>query len=330
MDLKFSDLSLSTINLYDDFVNYLMVNKNYKLSKIPLLGKTKFAKRMMEKNVSKIRFSEFLQYFERVLRSNFKEDWLHNFDDNIADLELISACFQLGDLLKKAPKYGGMYDIKKNRMIINIKDKNEFLSIYHELFHLASTNRMITTHIQTGFRVVKNGISTGLMLNEGYTDLMAYRYFGNVGAYPGYPLAFQYVSALEQIVGKEFMEKCYLSSNPNALVHNLERYDSMDNIINFINLLDCTENLNEPLPALGSKINAITTYLLKWYVRKAILDGENIYDPAVRNRIINFAGQLPSRIASARCPNMKVNVYGLLDQVVEEVMSMYAPNYRRY
>ncbi len=330
MDFNISDVSLSFINLYEEYIDYLVASKKLKVKRVPKYGHTKLYKKIRENNQSKKRFEQFLYYFEKVLRSNFRPEFLHNFDDNIEDLELISLCFQLADLFKRCQKYGGMYDVKKNKMFINIKDGKEYLSIYHELFHLASTNRMITSHIQTGFRVVRKGIDIGKGLNEGYTDLMAYRYFGNVGYLPGYPTMFSYSLALEQIVGRERMEQYYLTSNPNALVNDLQRYDSMDNIVEFIKLLDYTMDLNDSIAVEANRANSITEFLLKWYVRKAILDGENIYDPKVKNRIISYANQLPSKIEYSSSNSIKININAILDKVVDETMHAYSNNYRRF
>ena len=330
MSYKFSDLSVSAIDLYEEFLNYLATNNKLKIKRVPLLGRTKLAKKIREKNISKERFAEFLSYFEQVLRYNFRGDLLHNFEDNIEDLEIDSTCFQLGDFLKKVNKYDGLYDIKKNKMYINIKDKSEINCIYHELFHLATTNRMITSHLQTGFRVIRNGRSIGLGLNEGYTDLMAYRYFGHVGYVPGYPVLYRYAAALEQIVGKERMEPYYLSSNPQALVNQLSRYDSTDNIIMFLQLLDGVVDLKEEVPVEGNRMNSITSILLKWYVRKAIMDGENIYDPNVRSRILNYAWQLPSKIILNNGRVLNININALLDNVVNEIMQSPGYNNRPF
>lgn len=323
--MNLSDISVSFISLYDEFIDYLLENKKINRSKIS--KPTKLGEKIIDNNLSKIRFSEFIKYFEYVIRNRFPEEILHNFDDNLSDLRIYSTYFQLADIMKKQSKYAGKYSATKNIIVINFKDKDLFYSIYHELFHMASTNKMITDRIQTGFFVYKNGFKTGNGLNEGYTDLLAHRYFGDVGSIIGYPLECQYAKVLEQIVGQEKMEKYYMTSNPGALVRELGKYDSEDNILYFIRAIDNIYNPDDNIIVKRSIIENITKSLIQWYIRKTIMNGENIFDPIVRRNVISFAWQIPARVINTDSSYIDIDINSIIDQVVDE---MYGQNRNNY
>ena len=332
MDKDLSDISLSIVNLYEDLIDYLAENKKIKISRIPLLKNIRLNKSIKENNMSYERFNEFIRYFEYILKRRFPEELLNNFYDNVSDFKIYSVCFQLGDFLKKRERYAGRYNPVSNTIIINIKDGECFYSIYHELFHMASTNRMITDRVQSGFLVNHNGMSVGKGLNEGYTDLLAYRYFSHAGLKVGYPLEYRYAKVLEQVVGQETMEKLYITSNPNGLVHGLLKYDSMDNIIDFVKLLDNVNNMNnnENETAISVRYNILTKYLIKWLIRKTIMNGENLFDPVVRRKIISLAWEIPSNICLPNSKVIKIDINRILDETVEEVIQENSMNYRRY
>lgn len=320
MDKNLSDISLSVINLYEELVDYLVDNNKIKVSRKHYGKTTKIGDKIRKSNRSNIRFSEFIKYFDFVLRKRFPEELLHNYEDNIENFRIYSTCFQLGDFFKKKNKYAGRYNVNNNTIVINIKDEEIFYSIYHELFHMASTNRMITDRMQTGFFEYKNGLATGKGLNEGYTDYLANRYFADVGFRIGYPLEIKYVGALEQIVGQEKMENLYITSNPGGLVNELEKYDTTSNIIHFVRLLDYASNSNDSIVVINQRFHEMTRYLIKWYLRKTILNGENLFDPTVRRNVIAFAWQMPSKISIPNSETIELNISEIIDEEVSEVL----------
>lgn len=319
MNKDLHDLSLSLIILYEEFINYLIKNKKINLSKKPMNKIAKIGKKTKEGNNSNNKFCEFVKYFEYVIRNRFSNEELHNFDDNLSDFKIFGTCFQLADIIKSEEKYAGRYFSSQNTMLINIKDKDTCFSIYHELFHMASTNRMITSHGQSGFSVYKDGIETCRGLNEGYTDLLSKRYFGNAGFKIGYPLEYQYAYLLELIVGKEKMEYMYMKSYPDKLVKELERYDSIDNILFFIKLLDNINNKNDNLVIRNTKINDITKMLIDWYIKKLILDGEDLLDKETKNKIDLFVQQIPNKIVKLNNDGIiNINVNEIANKILEE------------
>ena len=314
MDKTYKDYAYSIVSYYEEVVDYVQKNKKFKLIKLPKINKAKFNSKIRENDESKIRFSEFINMFDYVIRRNFPEEVLNNYYDNISDFGIYCTLFQFG----KDEKYAGRYDILGN--IINIDISNERLlgSIYHELFHLASTNRFQSERLATGFKSYQFGRTIGEKLNEGYTDLLANRYFENVGATIGYPIVMKYVSALEQVVGKEKMEAYYLTANPGALVNDLSVYDSIENIMFFINSLDYIHDLKGNHDDNEIRLKNVSTILIQWYVKKMVINGENLLDPFVKNKIRAYAWQLPSAVENPK--DLKEVYYVDINQIIEEVI----------
>lgn len=323
MDRDLSDISLSFIYLFEEFMYYLADNNKIELSKVPIVKNTKIYNKVIKKNKSNIRFQEFIKYFEQVINEYFPKEVLHNFYDNLDDLTIVSTCFQLGDFIKSKTKYAGRYSTINNIMIVNIKDKDLFYGIYHELFHMASTNRMITGKLQTGFSICNNGIYVGKGLNEGYTDFLANRYFANVGFQIGYPLEFLYASRLEKIVGKEKMEELYMSSDPQGLISELEKYETKDNIVDFIQLLDNISYTNDNYIVQYNRYVYLAKYLITWFIRKEMFEGKNIYDPEEKQKIIEYTYNIPSTFDILSHKDVNINLDSIINTVIEELTGEY-------
>lgn len=327
MDKTINDYKNSIVSFYEEIILYLKEKKKFKLvKKLPNINFAKFNANIRANNESKIRFSEFISLFDYVIRNNFPEELLHNYYDNMDDFGIYCTCFQLGDYTKK-DEYAGRYNTLENIICINIKDENQVKSIYHELFHLASTNRMQIDRIATGFSSYQYGQTIGSKLNEGYTDLMALRYFGSVGFVPAYITVLPYVNVLEQVVGKNKMEALYLTANPGELVRELSKYDSVENIMYFINNLDYVNDLKESYIDNEQRLRNTSIMLVQWYVRKLILNGENLTDSFVKNKIRAFAWQLPAAVENPK--KLKEVYYIDINQIIEDVIEEELKNNKR-
>ena len=126
------------------------------------------------------------------------------------------------------------------------------------------------------------------------------------------------------------MEELYLTANPKQLVKDLERYETIDNIVYFFRLLD---NINDPncsLSVRNAKINDISRFLITWYTRKLFLNGENILSPNVRNKINNYASLLPDKVDNLDGNgSIMVNLNAIVDDVIKELYEQNASMYRR-
>lgn len=176
-----------------------------------------------------------LENFLNVLKNNFKEEDLHNFYYNIEWVKLKVKKFKIADIIFDKITYG-TYDTKINKLYLfrNISVDN----IYHELFHLSSRD---TTRKDDsdGFVLDLGNEEIGNALNEGYTELLATRYFGKSNGEPDcYFLETKVAKNLEMIVGREKMQSLYLNADFFGLFNELEKYYTKEEIENFIISLD--------------------------------------------------------------------------------------------
>lgn len=178
---------------------------------------------------------EIVNEFVEVLQKYFP-DAIDNFYRNINQADIRRRFFHT---LKH--DNSGYYDPRSDvDQEIQVSD---YSCMFHELFHLASTI-FIENGTLVGFHqevTEKDGSqsSVGSGLNEGYTELMTRRYFGEKHAMmEAYELQVQIAESLELVVGKELMEKLFLTGNLHGLIEELKQYASEDEIRRFIFNMD--------------------------------------------------------------------------------------------
>lgn len=160
-----------------------------------------------------------------------------------------------------------------------------FSTSYHELFHLSTMHESKGI----GFHTVMPSLEElGESLNEGYTQLLAERYFNeNEGL--TYFLQVIFVRILEKIVEKDNMEKYYFTVSLQSLINNLNKYETNENIIKFIRNLDVlleqdiTKMLNptkEQIDYFQTIITQLCEFLMSCLKNKIdiILSDNNILD----------------------------------------------------
>lgn len=125
-------------------------------------------------------------------------------------------------------------DIIRGNVSSDIKNKTVFFTIdgfkttKHELFHLSTNDGD-----KSGFYI--NNYARAL--NEGYTQILAERYFAE-GIGKTYLFEVMFVKIIEQLVGQDKMEKYYFDLDLVSLINDLSKYESEQNIVNFIENLD--------------------------------------------------------------------------------------------
>lgn len=263
---------LSTYTLHKDFKP-----KDISKVSIPLELKQKYTDIEISQIGSK-KVKEAVLEFADILKKEFPADSLINFYNNINEVKIKRNGIILLDLAV------GVYYCKKNKI-------NYFTiaSIYHELFHMASSVYDSEKELVcAGFkqRYYTSGskskvINIGDGINEGYTELLAHRYFGGKHKMSKtYKFEVGIVDKLEKIVGQDEMKKLYLSANLMGLVDNLKQYASEEDILNFINGVDLVCNHSMDLFLLGNdkmKTSIINVYsfLLQTYIIKLKKQVEN-------------------------------------------------------
>ena len=174
-----------------------------------------------------------IRKFVSVLIKNFKPEDLVNFFNNLYDLDIdITRKF----FFSSSGKSLGYYSPDDNAVVASRQD-----FLFHELLHMASTilrkdGYLITGfHHQTSPELDEEGnltsSSIGQFINEGYTEVLARRYFGDlIKTTPGYGLPVVIAERLEVIVGKEKMESLYLRGDLKGLINELLKYMPQENV----------------------------------------------------------------------------------------------------
>ena len=196
----------------------------------------------------------------------------------------------------------GKYKFKKNKIELIKYFKNS--SINHELFHMATSFYDKNKKLEfCGFAQInlskKEYIGCGL--NEGYTELLSNRYFNEQIKFKAYSyqVCTFFASKLEEIVGKEKMEKLYMTADLYELYKYLNNFDDSCNIVTFIVVLDW---MIKKVSYTNSKkyekfYQLIECYLAKWYIlkKKKELEHKIINKETFEQDINNYINSLGNK-----------------------------------
>ena len=195
--------------------------------------------------LSRRKFGDAISYFSRILELNFISNDLTYFYNNIKTLKIEDLRDKVnGNTL-------GSYFVGYNKIILY----DDYLkSIYHELFHMASScyrdGIYYSGFAQSGVHDVARG------LNEGYTELLTRRYFGRVlEPVSGYEEEVRIAEFIEKVVGKTQMESCYLKANLIELLRELRKYLNNDEVVELISNIDKILFLNNKNYSVDKKDN---------------------------------------------------------------------------
>lgn len=220
-------------------------------------------------------FGSAIIHFAKVMIDKFPSGDLINFYNNLNELKINHKKFGFENLVLRFNTLA-TYDPKKNEIRV---DKDDYTSaIYHELFHMASStyNNGI---FYVGFRqysLKPSVVDLGIGINEGYTQLLTKRYFGDIeDAIDGYVYEVHIVDKLEKIIGQEKMESLYLNANLHGLLTELKKYASEDEITKFVSGVDfLSEHLKDKklLPfekgMITNSLKNVNEFLSRAYTKK--------------------------------------------------------------
>lgn len=217
--------------------------------------------------------SKELLIFYRVLLTNFNENDLNTFYHNIRSLKIDEFSGNVSKSKNVAFETLAFYKFIVNT--IYIKDKNKIDTLYHELFHMSTAKREKNV-LFTGFRTVdvNNNIGFGEGINEGYTQILAERYFDN--STKGNYNIFVYIMLLvERIVGKEKMQSLYMQSSLYGLIDELKKYASFEDISRFITYTDylirniyTKNNSDKKVAIMGEMCKYINMFIVNTCINK--------------------------------------------------------------
>ena len=237
---------------------YVELDKKYKM-KVRDFRKIKVAPEIISKistiDFDRLQHCEFfseLVCFIDIVTDNFSDSDLGNFYNNINDLKFRKTPFLY--------RSSGYYDFSNNKIVVK---KNKEACIYHELFHMASS-RLVLEDVYCGFQQINKNSSIGVGINEGYTQFLVEKYFSEYGYFGAYPFQTFAVSVIEKIIGEDKMQNFYLTNNLIGLVRELQKYCTINDIMQFISNLDClTPTPYNHKSYNTKKINEVYTFLGK-------------------------------------------------------------------
>lgn len=194
----------------------------------------------------------------------------------------------------------GYYTPNINEVVL--QEKNCLLTIDHELFHMASTYyRENDDMVFSGFNQHgKIQIAEGI--NEGYTQLLTERYFGeSKPLLQAYKYEKSMAEKLEMIVGQEKMQSLYLNANLQGLVQELNQYEEENVIMQFFADIDFLQKYLDDkhlLPTqkgmIISKLKSANRFLLGCYTKKLKVDfdDEGIEQKEFKEKMTTFLQML--------------------------------------
>ncbi len=211
-------------------------------------------------------FKDYIIDFTDVLESNIDRKDLSNFYHNVLSLNIVKKYNSLSGFFLSRLNLGAIYRFYKNEIHLVKKD---FSYLYHELLHMASCYHGDIIYLglrKNEFENIGDGI------NEGYTQLLAERYFPNVTK--TYLIETKLARALEVIIGDK-MTSLYFNADYKGLIKELSKYASIEKIKEFISNFDF---IYANIPSgkkdiIYSELMAVNWFLIETYYNK--LDGMN-------------------------------------------------------
>lgn len=266
-------ISLTCLITADKAISSLRINKDFKIKDISKVCvtpelKQKYSNVSLE-HITSQKIKDITLEFANLLIEKFPPDYLINFYNNINEVKIEKS---IAILLRACI---GTYSNLSNKI-----DVFAISTLYHELFHMAScVNKSILDEngsimYFTGFHQ-HNDIYTfeiGRGLNEGYTELLTQRYFGDKHKLPKtYKHVVNIAEKLEIIIGKDKMESLYFNANLSGLINELKKYSTEDEIAKFISRVDLI--MKHSVSEFRSKkmeqsIKDVYDFLFKTYVKK--------------------------------------------------------------
>lgn len=233
-------------------------------------------------------FNKSINNFIEVVNSQFEPSELEIFNNNIKTMKIKFKNFSFRNFIEKENTLAE-YDPIFNTIYIG-----DDSSIWHELFHMLSSfvkdGVLYSGFSKTSFK--PKTIKIGYGLNEGYTELLAKRFFYKEKTVKSYVVEVYVAKMLEKIIGHKRMRSLYSTANLDGLIEELMKYNSEDNVIKFICGLDyindyfkTDEKKYEYASTVVNNIKYVNEFLLRVYATKlkeqlksSLINNEEFYD----------------------------------------------------
>lgn len=185
-----------------------------------------------------------------------------NFNFNNPNEKLETLTIKLKTVLQTLlfPTSEAEYNSLNNKIYVG---KNIDDSIYHELFHVFTTYKKNILSTVSGFNYTNIHTDIARSLNEGYTDLLANRYFDSVVSYM---IEANIARKTEIILSEKNMENFYASNNLYAIIKFLSKFSSEEEAIAFISSTDKLSIYRNNIKKSLQIMNILSNYLVDVYV----------------------------------------------------------------
>lgn len=254
-----------------------------------------------KERILKQKFGDSIINFVTIMLEKQPDIDLNLFFNNLGTLTTSTKNFKFSNIFLRVGTQGAYNQIKN---AIELQDDNYTLTIDHELFHMSSSYyRESDGMVFTGFEQYpkdKNPIAKGI--NEGYTQLLTERYFGETKkVLKAYQYEKKIATTLEMIIGKEKMEKLYLNASLYGLVEELLQYVNEEVIMQFFTDIDflgthlADKNyLQMEKSMIINKLKSVNQFLLVCYVKKLIIDfgGFDLNEEILRENLATFISNM--------------------------------------
>lgn len=285
----------------------------------------------------KQQFGNCIINFANTIVEKIPDTNLILFYNNLNSLTTSVKSFKLQNLiLKDGTK--GEYKPKLNK--IQLQENNYETTIDHELFHMASTYyRESDGVIFTGFAQIKGLNIVANAINEGYTQLLTERYFGETKeVLKAYGYEKFIAEKLEMIIGRKKMQSLYFSASLPGLIEELKKYVDEQTIMQFFADVDFVSeymikkgNSLFAYKLINSKLKSVDEFLLRCYAKKVkIMKEEKIDINEIRKELGMFVSKIGVKI---KYNNRQYDYYSVeeMEHTVSEVLEeseSNSPSYR--
>ena len=220
------------------------------MGKTAILKENDFQRSLDRINIAK-RYKNYIRHFLTKTESSFT---FRNIDKRLETLTIK----KINTILARKLSFGSYYDIIKNEIKLLSEE-----DIYHELFHAFTSYKKSNSQFGCGFYQYNYGIKLAKSLDEGYTDLLAKRYF-NTEIF--YTVEANIASKIELIFGKEEMETLYCNNGLSKLIQILSAFSSKQEVRKFLLEYDKLDKCNYEDEIMIKIMNDLSNYLIDIYL----------------------------------------------------------------
>lgn len=274
-----------------------------------------------------------VDFFRTVSEEVSKED-LNILFNNFSTLTTVIKSFKISNKINNK-SVAGLYKPTKN--IVEVSKKDQERTIDHELFHAATTiYDPKTRNIFCGFLQVRPDIEIGRSFNEGYTQYITEKFFGNKKELlRAYAYETSIAQAVEIIVGQKKMQSLYFNANLKGLVDCLKQYNDEEKVYNFFTTLDFIGRyIGEDIKTQKSynmmveSFMEVNHFLIETFINKLVIENktENTDIEALTSKfdeeITNFLPLIPATVKKRGSKKIyKITDYDIIANNIQNSIS---------